>query len=97
MEVKNLNLINICGCTKPMVIIIIYDYQPTRFSSSPKDFLGDYSGYLQIDGYTGYNNVENAKKIYCLAYIRRKYYDIVSNLDKAAIKKSRAIIEFNYC
>jgi len=46
MEVKNLNLINICGCTKPMVIIIIYDYQPTRFSSSPKDFLGDYSGYL---------------------------------------------------
>ncbi|MEG0856278.1 MAG: IS66 family transposase [Terrisporobacter sp.] len=77
--------------------IIIYDYQPTRSSSCPKAFLGDYSGYLQTDGYTGYNKVENAKRIYCLAHIRRKYYDIVSNLDKVALKKSRAIIGFNYC
>lgn len=77
--------------------IILYDYQQTRSSSCPKAFLGNYSGYLQTDGYTGYNKVENAKRIYCLAHIRRKYYDIVSNLDKEALKKSRAIIGFNYC
>lgn len=77
--------------------IVLYDYQPTRSSSCPKTFLGDYSGYLQTDGYNGYNKVENAKRIYCLAHIRRKYYDIVSNLDKEALKKSRAIIGFSYC
>ncbi|MGL4452196.1 MAG: IS66 family transposase [Sarcina sp.] len=77
--------------------IILYDYQQTRSSSCPKTFLGDYSGYLQTDGYAGYNKVENAKRIYCLAHIRRKYYDIVSNLDKEALKKSRAIIGFSYC
>ena len=76
--------------------IILYDYQLTRSSSCPKTFLGDYSGYLQTDGYTGYNKVKNAKRIYCLAHIRRKYYDIVSNLDEEALKKSRAIIGFNY-
>lgn len=77
--------------------IILYDYQQTRSSSCPKSFLGNYSGYLQTDGYTGYNKVENAKRIYCLAHIRRKYYDIVSNLDKEALKKSRSIIGFSYC
>ncbi|MGL6107349.1 IS66 family transposase [Romboutsia sp.] len=77
--------------------IILYDYQQTRSSSCPKAFLGDYLGYLQTDGYAGYNKVENAKRVYCLAHIRRKYYDIVSNLDKEALKKSRAIIGFNYC
>lgn len=77
--------------------IILYDYQNTRSGSCPKAFLGDFSGYLQTDGYTGYNTVENAKRVYCLAHIRRKYYDIVSNLDEQALKKSRAIIGFNYC
>lgn len=44
--------------------IILYDYQQTRSSSCPKNFLGDYSGYLQTDGYTGYNKVEKAKRVY---------------------------------
>ncbi|WP_346916264.1 IS66 family transposase [Clostridium sp.] len=77
--------------------IILYDYQKTRSSSCPKEFLKDFSGYLQTDGYTGYNKVENIKRLYCLAHIRRKFYDIVVNLDDEALKKSRAIIGFNFC
>lgn len=77
--------------------IILYEYQTTRSSAWPKSFLGDYSGYLQIDVYAGYNSVSNAKRFYCLAHIRRKYYDIVSILDKEALKNSRAIIGFNLC
>ncbi|WP_250674455.1 transposase [Paraclostridium ghonii] len=57
--------------------IILYDCQQTRSSSCPKAFLGNYSEYIQTDGYSGYNKVENVKRIYCLAHIRRKYYDIV--------------------
>lgn len=77
--------------------IIIYDYQKTRSSSCPRDFLEGFSGYLQTDGYTGYNKVENINRLYCLAHIRRKYYEIVSKIDKEALDKSKAIIGFNYC
>ena len=77
--------------------IVLYDYQKTRSSSCPKEFLRGFSGYLQTDGYTGYNRVENVKRLYCLAHIRRKYHEIIVDLDEEALKKSRAIIGFNYC
>lgn len=77
--------------------IILYDYQKTRSSSCPVQFLKDFSGYLQTDGYSGYNKVEHAKRLYCLAHIRRKFYDIIADLHGEALKQSRAIIGFNYC
>ena len=77
--------------------VILYDYQSTRSSSCPKNFLKDYKGYLQTDGYSGYNSVSGETRIYCLAHIRRKFHEIISNLDKEALKESRAIIGFNYC
>ena len=77
--------------------IIIYDYQRTRSGSCPRDFLGGYSQYLQTDGYAGYNKVDNVKRYYCLAHIRRKFHDIIVNLDEEALKESRAHIGFNYC
>lgn len=52
---------------------------------------------LQSDGYQGYNSVENVKHIYCLAHIRRKYFEIVSKLEGEALKSSRAVIGFNFC
>lgn len=77
--------------------IILYDYQKTRSSSCPREFLKGFSGFLQTDGYSGYNKVENIKRLYCLAHIRRKFHEIIVDLDKEALKKSRAIIGFNYC
>ena len=52
---------------------------------------------MQTDGYQGYNKVENVKRVYCLAHIRRKFHEIVENLSDEALKNSRAIIGFNYC
>lgn len=40
------------------------------------------------------NNLAKRYIKICLAHIRRKYYDIVSNLDEEALKKSRAIKSF---
>ena len=77
--------------------VILYDYQNTRSSSCPKNFLGNYQGFLQTDGYNGYNSVSGATRLYCLAHIRRYFYDIIVDLDKEALKNSRAIIGFNYC
>ena len=77
--------------------VILYDYQSTRSSSCPKNFLGGFKGFLQTDGYTGYNSVINATRLYCLAHIRRYFHNIIVDLDQEALKNSRAIIGFNYC
>lgn len=77
--------------------VILYDYQSTRSSSCPKNFLKGYKGYLQTDGYSGYNSVSEAKRIYCLAHIRRKFHEVIVNLNEEALKESRALIGFNYC
>jgi hypothetical protein len=77
--------------------IIIYDYQSTRSSSHPVNFLKGYSGYLQTDGYKAYGKVENVKWISCLAHIRRKFHNIIDGLDKEALNISRAYIGFKYC
>ena len=77
--------------------IILYDYQNTRSSSCPKNFLGDFKGFLQTDGYNGYNSISGATRIYCLAHIRRYFHNIIVDLDKEALKNSRGVIGFNYC
>ena len=79
--------------------IILFDYQKTRSSSCPKKFLEGFSGYLQTDGYNGYNKVDNATRIYCLAHIIRKFFEVIQPIlnDKEALGRSRALIEFNYC
>lgn len=77
--------------------VILYDYQSTRSSSCPKNFLGEFKGFLQTDGYSGYNSISNAKRVYCLAHIRRYFHKIIVDLDKETLKNSRAIIGFNYC
>lgn len=77
--------------------VILYDYQSTRASSCPKNFLGDFKGFLQTDGYNGYNSVINATRVYCLAHIRRYFHNIIVDLNEEALKNSRGIIGFNYC
>ena len=54
--------------------IVLYDYHPSRAASCAKGFLGDYSGYLQVDGYAGYNNLK-AELVGCMAHARRKFIE----------------------
>ena len=77
--------------------IIVYGYQKTRSSSCPKESLKHFSGFLQTDGYAGFNKVDNIKWLYCLAHIRRKFNEIVITLSEESLKKSWAVIGFNYC
>jgi transposase len=59
--------------------IVLYHYDPSRSSKVPKKLLTDFSGYLQVDGYTGYDPVfsENKKiiRVGCWAHARRKFMD----------------------
>ena len=43
--------------------IVLYDYSPSRSSRVPIDLLQDYRGYLQCDGYDGYQPVVEDNKL----------------------------------
>jgi len=34
--------------------MVIYEYQPSRAGKHTRDFLSDFKGYLQVDGYIGH-------------------------------------------
>jgi pimeloyl-ACP methyl ester carboxylesterase len=53
--------------------IILYDYQTTRASKHPRQFLSGFKGYLHVDGYAGYNGLPDINLVGCWAHARRKF------------------------
>lgn len=47
----------------PVFPIVIYEFHSTRSGKVPMSFFEDYSGYLQVDGYAGYNVISQFKSI----------------------------------
>lgn len=71
---------------KPMSL---YKYHPTRSAKVVEEMLGNYSGFLQTDGYSAYNSATKATGIGCWAHARRKWVEclpkgIVDKNSKAA-------------
>lgn len=54
--------------------IILYDYHNSRAAACVVDYLGDYDGYLQVDGYAAYGKTD-AILAGCMAHARRKFID----------------------
>ena len=66
----------------PVSHLIAFQYHKSRAGDAPKEFLGGFKGYLQTDGYAGYNQFEQNKDIVqlaCMAHIRRKFHEALSN------------------
>jgi transposase len=60
----------------PVHRLVLFDYRKTRGREGPDEFLENYHGYLQTDGYTAYNNLKNHSNITllaCMAHARRKF------------------------
>lgn len=58
--------------------IILYHYTETRARYHAEAFLYGFSGgYLETDGYQGYNNLPNIKRCSCWAHTRRYFIDAV--------------------
>lgn len=58
---------------------LIYQYFPSRSGDVPFDFLSDYEGYVQTDGYKGYDKLGRKPKILmlgCWSHARRKFVDV---------------------
>ncbi|MCP4271846.1 MAG: IS66 family transposase [Gammaproteobacteria bacterium] len=57
---------------------ILFEYKAGRGREGPITFLGNFSGYLQTDGYAGYNQVvkhNGITHLICWAHVRRKFFD----------------------
>ena len=66
--------------------IILFDYDPSRSQSVPLRLLEGYRGYLQVDGYEGYNGIGSQRGIRlvgCMAHARRKFDEALKAQGKA--------------
>lgn len=52
--------------------IVLYDYQVSRSGHCAVSYLEGYSGYLQVDGYVGYEQTASTL-VGCMAHARRKF------------------------
>ena len=65
--------------------VVLFDYQQTRAGNHARNFLNShtehpYEGFLHVDGYAGYNGLNPAKRVGCMAHVRRKFMDVIKNL-----------------
>lgn len=65
------------GSDPPMVA---YIYAPDRKAERPTTHLGDFTGVLQVDGYSGYaalaRRSNRVSLAFCWAHVRRKFFDL---------------------
>jgi len=77
-------------------IILLYDYSPNRKGENPRRYLEGYEGYLQTDGYDGYNLAVKENKIVrlaCWAHVRRKFFDCFKVLKERNYPESKIILD----
>lgn len=79
--------------TKP---IVLYEYCPGRGNRYPAEFLKGYKGYLQTDGYSGYDILTDVTHVGCFAHLKRKFHDAVGVLPKGQ-KAGTAVEGEAYC
>jgi transposase/uncharacterized coiled-coil protein SlyX len=78
--------------------IILYEYQMTRAGEHPRKFLAGFKGYLLVDGYAGYNKVQNVTLVGCWAHARRGFADALKSLPKTQRDAAVAAKEgLNFC
>lgn len=78
--------------------IFLYEYQPSRSSKHPKKFLKGFKGFLQTDGYAGYNDVSDIIQVGCFAHAKRGFTDTLKALPKDSIKsKTTAQEGVDFC
>ena len=64
--------------------IVLYDYRRTRASKHPRRCLGDFQGYLHVDGYPAYNGMSDVLLVGCWAHARRKFTEALRALPESA-------------
>ena len=64
----------------PQKPVLIYQYQPSRSGQVPFAFLKGYQGFVQTDGYSGYDLLGRQvgiRLVGCWAHVRRKFIEVI--------------------
>lgn len=77
--------------------VVLYEYQTTRASKVPKNFLAGFKGYLQTDGYQGYNAVSDVQLVGCWAHARRYFHNAIEAAPPDSVQHSFALQGLDYC
>jgi transposase len=76
--------------------IVVFNYEKTRAGSVPKRLLDGFKGFLQVDGYGGYNAVSSKGDVIrlgCMMHVRRKFHEAMLSSKKGRTgKRGRAFI-----
>jgi transposase len=75
---------------------IVYHYDPSRSQSVPEHLLDGYKGYLQTDGYAGYNSIlshDGITGLGCWTHVRRKFKDAQKALPKKDQSKGNKLTQ----
>lgn len=74
--------------------IVLYEYQKTRNTSHPREFLKDYHGIVVTDGYQVYHTLEKEREDLkiagCWSHARRKFSNVVKSLGEEKSKGTLA-------
>ncbi|MBS3809797.1 MAG: IS66 family transposase [Desulfobacterales bacterium] len=84
---------------EPDKTALLYQYHPTRSGNVALEFLRDFKGYVQTDGYSGYDFLDHQKDIRhvgCWAHARRKFMDVVKAQGKNRKKTGSADVALEY-
>jgi len=71
---------------------LVYQYHQTRSGDVVAEYLKDYQGYVQSDGFSGYDFLDHNQDIIhvgCWAHVRRKFIDVVKASGKRKSVKGR--------
>ena len=66
--------------------VVLFHYDPGRSGKVAETIVGNFKGFLQTDGYAGYNALgerDGITHVGCLVHVRRKFHDVL----KAGAKK----------
>ncbi|MFN0136821.1 MAG: IS66 family transposase, partial [Phycisphaerae bacterium] len=81
--------------------LTVFDYTPSRSRDGPREFLKNWSGFLQADAFGGYDGIYAGQaggavtEVACWAHARRKFYDARTS-DAAGSAQALAYIRLLY-
>jgi transposase len=74
--------------------VVIFHYDPSRSGDVPYEYLKNYKGRIQTDGYGGYNKISSDPdiiRIGCWAHARRKFFDAIESLKGLKYDESESL------
>jgi len=80
----------------PVHPTLVYQYHPSRSGIVAAEYLGGYKGYVQTDGYSGYDFLDklpDVTHVGCWAHARRKFTDVIKAAGKLKSRKRTGLAE----